>query len=168
MICNATSTVNIRMNAATGLDLPHILFVDDNQLDVHLMQMAFEPYRERLSFSSVPNMITALDYLARRGRFTGAIVPDLILLDLNLPVQNGLVLLQEIEADPVWKRIPVIVLSSSSRQTDIEEAYRMGAMLYVVKPNHWDRYIDLASSFARLAGMPAHETRIPSGRIPRR
>jgi len=156
------------MTAATSIDLPHILFVDDNQLDVHLMQMAFEPYRERLSFSSVPNMITALDYLARRGRFTTALVPDLILLDLNLPIQNGLVLLQEIEADPVWKRIPVIVLSSSSRQSDIEESYRMGAMLYVVKPNHWDRYIDLASSFARLAGMPAHETRIPSGRIPRR
>jgi CheY-like chemotaxis protein len=149
---------------ATIASTTNILFVEDNPQDVQLLETAFEPYRGRLDFRSVPNVISALDFLAKRGRYTAMPTPDLILLDLNLPVASGHRLLGDIENDPAWKQIPVIVLSSSNRKEDIELAYRLGAMLYVVKPSHWDRYTDLASSFARLAGVPPTQTRPPSGR----
>ena len=147
---------------------PHILFVEDNVRDVQLLATAFEPYRGRIDFQSVENTISAMDFLAKRGRFASAPTPDLILLDLNLPVMSGHELLRAIDSDETWRRIPVIVLSGSNRQQDIEESYRLGAMLYVVKPNHWDRYVDLATSFARLAGVPPEATRPPSGRIAER
>jgi chemotaxis family two-component system response regulator Rcp1 len=145
--------------------VPHILFVEDNPQDVELLELAFAPYQKRIDYRYVPNTISALDFLAKRGRYSSAPTPDLILLDLSLPILSGHLLLQEIAQDGNWKKIPVIVLSSSNRSEDIDRAYHQGAMLYVVKPSHWDRWSDLAASFAALVGLSPDAFKPSSERI---
>jgi CheY-like chemotaxis protein len=78
----------------------------------------------------------ALDYLCLRGDFADAVhdLPGLILLDLNMPGTGGQQVLQQIKSDERFKRIPVIVMTSSSAQTDVDACYAMGANSYVIKP----------------------------------
>jgi two-component system response regulator len=130
---------------------PVILFVDDNPDDVSLLEAAFAQCRAGVELHSVQNGVQAYDFLSKRGEHWNAPTPDLILLDLNLPVRDGRAVLREFQKDPIWRRIPVVVFSSTHRQEEIDECYRLGACLYVVKPAHFDRYAELASSFAKMA-----------------
>ena len=76
----------------------------------------------------------ALDYLFRRGRFEAAARPDLVLLDLNLPRSTGREVLAALKADAALRETPVVVLTTSARPRDIDEAYALGCNSYVVKP----------------------------------
>jgi CheY-like chemotaxis protein len=76
----------------------------------------------------------ALDYLHRRGRYTGAERPNLIVLDLKMPKVNGLEVLEHIKADAVLRTIPTVVLTSSDRPEDVKDSYSGGANSYVTKP----------------------------------
>jgi two-component system, chemotaxis family, response regulator Rcp1 len=128
-----------------------ILIVDDNPLDIQLLETAFGACRSSITLHAVGNGVRAFEFLSKRGEFWNAPTPDLILLDLNLPVVSGEKILEELQRDSIWKRIPVIILSCSHRKEEIESCYRKGASLYVVKPDHIDRYNELAQSFAKLA-----------------
>jgi CheY-like chemotaxis protein len=154
------------MVADIHVDLrPLILVVEDNPHDVELLKLALSDYGERIAYQWAENTVSALNYLGKRGRFQNAATPDLILLDLKLPIYSGHDLLRDIAQDDRWRTIPVIVLSSSHRDEDIERSYREGAMLYVIKPGHWDRWTDLATSFAKLVGLAPDEVKPPTGRI---
>ena len=144
---------------------PLILVVEDNPHDVELLKLELSDYGERIKYHWADNTVGARNYLGKRGRFQDAMTPDLILLDLKLPIYSGHDLLRDIAQDDLWRSIPVIVLSSSHREEDIERSYREGAMLYVVKPGHWDRWTDLATSFAKLVGLAPDEVKPPTGRI---
>ncbi|MBA3707904.1 MAG: response regulator [Planctomycetes bacterium] len=133
--------------------MANILIVDDNPLDIQLLETAFRNCRSSITLHSVGNGVMAFEFLSKRGEFWNMPTPDLILLDLNLPVTNGKQILEVLQSDLVWKRIPVIILSGSHRKEDIDACYRKGASLYVVKPDHIDRYVDLAQSFAKLASV---------------
>jgi CheY-like chemotaxis protein len=147
--------------------LPCILLVEDNPHDAELMQLAFAPYASQLSVHWAQNTVRALDYLAKRGPFRSVQTPQLILLDLHLPVFSGHNLLQQLADDVRWRAIPVVVLSGSNKVDDIDRSYVDGAMLYVMKPGDWGRWSDLATSFARLVGVAPTEIKPPTGRIQR-
>lgn len=118
-----------------------ILHVDDNPGDANLLLEAISEAGIAATIDAAPNGVRAIEYLhqcATEG------LPDLILLDLNMPVMNGLTLLRIISRHDEWRRIPVAVLSSSQLNPEQEEAFALGAIAYLVKPHDFTGYLTLA------------------------
>ncbi len=116
------------------LKLAEVLLVEDNEGDIELTREAFEESGLRNTLNVVNDGSEALDYLYKRNGFEGAVTPDIILLDLNLPHTDGKEVLEIIKADNDLKRIPVIILTSSKADQDIVESYNLRANCYIVKP----------------------------------
>lgn len=112
----------------------HILLVEDNEGDIVLTLDAFEESKISTNISVVKNGADALDFLFKRGDYVEADYPDLILLDINIPVYNGHDVLKKIKEDPSLKTIPVIILTTSASQKDINRAYENHSNSYVTKP----------------------------------
>ncbi len=111
-----------------------ILLVEDNPMDVDLT-------RETLAYAKIRNRLhvvndgeKALAFLRREEPYQDAVRPDVVLLDLNLPRKDGREVLATIKADPELRTIPVVVLTSSSAETDVVRSYNLGANCYVTKP----------------------------------
>ncbi|MDJ1171223.1 response regulator [Roseofilum sp. BLCC_M154] len=121
----------------THLAQPHrILMIEDNSAHVRLIQEGFKKMTEPYQIQSVGNGVDAIAYLRSEPPFTERILPDLVLLDLNLPRKNGREVLAEIKADPTLKHIPVLILSTSQRPEDIQETYNLHANCYLHKPSN--------------------------------
>lgn len=118
----------------------NILLVEDNDADRRAIQEAFTSCDSNATLHTVPDGDQALDFVFRRGEYAGYPAPDLILLDLNLPGMHGREVLRQIKTKPDTKNIPVVVLTSSTYQGDICEAYGLSANCYINKPM---RYQDL-------------------------
>jgi CheY-like chemotaxis protein len=116
------------------MNLAHILLVEDNEGDIVLTLDAFEECKLKTEISVVRNGQEALDFLYKKEKYTDAKKPDLILLDINLPIFNGHEVLLQIKTDPILKKIPVIMLTTSSNQKDIDNAYLNYCNSYVKKP----------------------------------
>jgi len=116
------------------MNLANILLVEDNEGDIVLTLDAFEECKIKTEISIAKNGQEALDFLFQRGAFTDVEKPDLILLDINIPVYNGHEVLQQIKADSNLKKIPVIMLTTSSNEKDINKAYENHCNSYVKKP----------------------------------
>ncbi len=114
--------------------LVEILLVEDNEGDIELTKEAFEEAKFRNNLHIAEDGDEAFDYLFKRNGHEGAVTPDVVLLDLNLPGTDGREVLETIKADDVLKRVPVIVLTSSSAERDIIESYNLHANCYIVKP----------------------------------
>ncbi len=123
-----------------------VLLVEDNDADVRLTREALREAGEDVRLSAVGDGEQALTYLRREEGFTEAPRPDLVLLDLNLPRKNGLEVLDEMRADERLASIPVIVLTSSAAQQDVEACYARGANAFLVKPQDLDAFMDLISA----------------------
>jgi CheY-like chemotaxis protein len=124
-------------NAHGSRDLMEILLVEDNPRDVQLTIRAFEKARMANPLHVVSDGAAALDFLFATGPYTSrskVSQPQVILLDLNLPKKSGLDVLREIKGDKRTKHIPVIILTVSNRDRDINECRRLGAETYIVKP----------------------------------
>lgn len=119
----------------------HILLVEDNVGDVILTQEAFEESKIKTQISVARNGSDALDFLFQRGEFSTAERPDLILLDINIPIYNGHEVLRQIKSDDSLKKIPVIMLTTSSHQKDINQAYEHHANSYVTKPIEMEDFL---------------------------
>jgi two-component system, chemotaxis family, response regulator Rcp1 len=115
---------------------PDILIVDDNPADVSLICEALAGSKHRSKVTSLGDGVEALMFLNRRERYTNAIRPDLVILDLNLPKRDGLAVLAAMKAGPELRRIPVVIFSTSQLHKDILRAYEMGANCYVNKPGN--------------------------------
>lgn len=111
-----------------------ILLVEDNPGDADLTQETLEMSKVRLGLDVVDDGEQALDYLLKRGRYTDAVTPDLVILDLNLPRLSGREVLAEIKGHNSLKSIPVVMLTSSDSEADIAATYALGASCYVTKP----------------------------------
>lgn len=111
-----------------------ILLVEDNPGDVRLTREALKDAKVSNTLHVIEDGAAALDYLYRRGPYSNAARPDLILLDLNLPKKNGREVLQEIKQDAQLKVIPVVILTSSQAEEDILGAYSQHANCYITKP----------------------------------
>ena len=115
-------------------NLRPILLVEDNPMDVDL---TLEAFREQ----GVANPITvcrdgeeALQYLSEHGLASDPLLPALVLLDLHLPKVDGIEVLRQARHDDVWKRVPVVVLTTSRERADVAGAYQLGVNSYLVKP----------------------------------
>ncbi|MBL8016652.1 MAG: response regulator [Ignavibacteria bacterium] len=117
-----------------------VLLVEDNEGDVRLVKEAFNESKIDKVFSVAKDGEEALNYLYRRGKYAESVRPDIILLDINLPKKNGFEVLENIKKDDDLKRIPVIMLSSSSSEDHISKSYDLSANCYVTKPVDFDEY----------------------------
>ena len=121
-----------------------ILLVEDNAGDVRLTREALLEAQVDAELVAVPDGEQALAFL--RGE---AATPELILLDLNLPKKNGLEVLEEVKGDPGLRRVPVIMLTTSSSARDIAACYDRGVNCYVVKPLELDDFTALIGAINR-------------------
>lgn len=122
------------------------LLVEDNPGDVRLTQEALKECKLRNNLSVVGDGVEALAFLRREGEYADAPKPDVILLDLNLPRKGGREVLAEIKADPILRRIPVVVITSSEAEQDVLASYDLHVNCYVNKPVDLDQFIKVVRS----------------------
>ena len=118
-----------------------VLLVEDDPGDVLMTKEALEDTGVTSRLNVVGDGAEALDFLYRRGEYTEALLPDLILLDLNLPRMHGREVLQVIKGDPELRQIPVVVLTTSEAEEDVLRSYDLHANAYVTKPVDFERFI---------------------------
>jgi len=118
-----------------------ILLIEDDPGDTLMVREAFEDNKVTNNVTCVTDGEQAIDYLLRRGDYTDAVKPDLILLDLNLPRRSGHEVLAEIKAHDDLRVIPVVVLTTSAAEEDILRSYQLHANAYVTKPVDFEQFI---------------------------
>ena len=123
-----------------------ILLVEDNPGDARLAMEALKESKIHNHLHVVMDGEEASDFLFRKGKHAEANHPDLILLDLNLPKKDGRELLAEIKNDPVLKRIPVVILTTSKAEEDIIKTYNLHANCYITKPLDLDQFMKVIKS----------------------
>lgn len=111
-----------------------ILLVEDNEHDVVLTREALKRSGVAVDLHHVENGEECLAFLRRQGQYAGAPTPNLILLDLNMPVMDGRELLAELVVDEERSHLPVVVLTTSVAERDISQMYRLGCNSYIQKP----------------------------------
>jgi CheY-like chemotaxis protein len=127
-----------------------ILLVEDNRGDVVLFSEALRRWGWKHHLSHASDGEEAMDFLRRRGRFSDAPVPDLIVLDLNLPIMSGRDVLKEIRPDPVLGQIAVVILTTSSTDCDVVQAFGLLDGAYFVKPAAFGDYADIIDRMKEL------------------
>ena len=137
----------------------NILLVEDNPADMRLVREAVAEHALDATLHWVSCGDTALNFLRRQGAHHDAPVPDLVLLDLNLPGLPGHEVAQAIKSDPATLHIPVVVLSSSAGPADVLRAYRSHGNAYVVKPNDFEQFVELVG---RIQSYWFEAVRLPS------
>jgi chemotaxis family two-component system response regulator Rcp1 len=131
---------------APGVHVPYdVLVVDDNAADAALLQNVFRQLGLSHRLHVVGNGFDALAFLNREGAFTSAPRPALIWLDLNLPRLHGRDVLSQLKNNASLRSIPVMVFSSSSAESDVQDSYARGANAYLVKPFDLKELVDLVA-----------------------
>ena len=123
-----------------------ILIVDDNPGDVRLTREALREIKVSNNLHVATDGAEALAFLNREGQYADAPRPALILLDLNLPKKNGREVLAEVKNHPNLRRIPVVILTTSSEEKDILTTYDLHANCYITKPADLDCFIEVIRS----------------------
>jgi CheY-like chemotaxis protein len=123
-----------------------ILLVEDDPIDAEVTMRALRDGRVRNRIHHVEEGEAALAFLRRHGDHASAPRPDLILLDLNMPRMNGHEVLAVIKQHPVWKRIPVVIMTASDKEKDILAAYDQHANCYVTKPMDAQKFLEAVRS----------------------
>lgn len=129
------------MSVGTNGRAVEILLVEDNPGDVRLTMETLKEGRLTNNVSVAGDGVEAMAFLQREGKYADAPRPDFILLDLNLPKKNGREVLEEIKEDPELRRIPVVILSTSTAHQDILRTYDLHANCYINKPVDLDEFI---------------------------
>ena len=124
----------------------HILLVEDNEGDIVLTMEALQQGKFNNSMSVARDGEEAIMYFHRKGKFVEAKHPDLILLDINLPKIDGKEVLKFIKTHPVYKTVPVIILTTSSSEADIFDCYSGYTNCYIVKPVSLHSFIEIVHS----------------------
>jgi CheY-like chemotaxis protein len=120
---------------------PHILVVEDSIEDSDLIIEGFKETRRDARLTVVEDGEEALAFLRREGRWADATRPDLILLDLNLPRKPGHEVLAALKSDPALRRIPVVVLTTSSAVRDVLASYELSANCHLTKPLDLEEFL---------------------------
>ena len=128
------------------IDKPvEILLVEDNPNDVELTLRAFQKYNISNPVHVARDGAEALEFIFATGAYAGRKMengPKVILLDLKLPLVDGLEVLREVKADPRTRLIPVVILTSSREERDIVESYKLGVNSYIVKPVDFEQFTE--------------------------
>ncbi len=134
-----------KTKAGKGSNL-RVLLVEDEPADAHLVRIAFKESAIDVELERVVDGQEALEFLRKEPTFPQAFNPDLILLDLNMPRMNGKELLKALKADEKFKHFPVVVLTTSDLDRDIDECYQLGAAGFITKPIDIDQFIKMIKS----------------------
>jgi CheY-like chemotaxis protein len=143
--------------------ITEVLLVDDNPADTDLTSDILSRNAHPSHIHSVINGVEAMAFLRREGKYANALVPDFVLLDLNLPRKDGRAVLSDVKADPILRRIPITIFSTSEARQDIVRSYELGANCYVSKPGNLQDYISAITSIGEfwfgVAHLPHEEER---------
>lgn len=135
-----------------------ILVVDDDPGDVLMIEEALEGSTVQKTIDVVSDGQEAMEFLRREGRHTGALRPDMILLDLNMPRMDGRQVLGAVKSDEDLRTIPIVVLTTSNADTDIVGSYTLQANAYVTKPIDLDDFNEVVRRidefFGRIVVLP--------------
>jgi len=123
-----------------------ILLIEDNPGDVRLTKLALKGGKILNNISVVMDGAEAMDFLLKKGKYSDAVRPDLIILDLNLPKKDGRQVLKEIKDNESLRRIPIVVLTTSRDEQDVLKSYNLHANAYITKPLGLDQFIDVVRS----------------------
>lgn len=123
-----------------------ILVVEDNPGDARLIEEALKDSKLRNKLKVVTDGVEAMDYLQHKGKYKDSNLPDLILLDLNLPKKDGREVLAEIKNDPELKKIPVVIMTISQAEEDILKSYNLHANCYINKPIDLNQFLKVVRS----------------------
>ena len=129
-----------------------ILMADDDPEDRMLVEDAWQESRLANSLNFVEDGEDLMDYLYHRGKYTDSKkspIPDLILLDLNMPRKDGREALKEIKGNPDLRRIPVVILTTSQEEADILSTYDLGANSFIKKPVTFESLVDVVKTLAK-------------------
>jgi CheY-like chemotaxis protein len=129
-----------------------ILMADDDGEDCVLAGDALRATGRACDIHFVRNGEELFDYLRHRGEYAqrhGALRPDLILLDLKMPSKDGRETLRELKSDPLWRPIPVIMLTTSTARGDVRSCYDMGVNAYVAKPATFREWIEILDTITK-------------------
>jgi chemotaxis family two-component system response regulator Rcp1 len=130
--------------------LIEILLVEDNPGDVRLAQETLKDYKMQNTLHVVEDGEQALHFLKKQGRYAGAVTPDLVLLDLNLPKIDGVEVIAEMQTMPSMKQIPVVVLAASQHDRALLRDYQVSADCFVLKPLSLERFLEAVRCFPNL------------------
>ena len=131
------------MSSAPHTPTVRFLFVEDDEDHVHVVRRSLEKERVVNAVDHAPNGKVALEMLRKEGEHADAERPDVILLDLRMPVMDGYEVLDAIKNDPDLATIPVVIMTTSSDENDRQRAYEMRANSYVVKPIDFSQFRSL-------------------------
>lgn len=123
-----------------------VLLVEDSPGDVRLTREAFKDAKVHINLQVVSDGAEAMAFLGREGKYAEAPRPDLILLDLNLPKKDGREVLAELKESPALKSIPVVILTTSASETDIQGSYQHHANCYITKPVGLEGFLKVVRS----------------------
>lgn len=131
------------MNQANSGSIRPILLVEDRLIDIDLTRRALERRQVLNPLQVARDGEEAIAFFDRWE--AGEPLPICILLDLRMPKMNGLEVLRRLKSHPKFSTIPVVILTTSNEDTDIEEAYKLGCNSYIVKPVDFDKFVDVAA-----------------------
>ena len=146
-----------------GNRLRNVLVVDDNSDDFELTRLAFAENGCDATLFCARNGQECMDYLRRQGPYAGACMPDMVLLDINMPVMNGFEVMSRIAADPNLRHLPVIILTTSDAEEDILRMYGLRCNAYVVKPVNFNDFARIVRSLIDFWCTTAHMPKTPPG-----
>ncbi|MBI3355929.1 MAG: response regulator [Nitrospirae bacterium] len=124
-----------------------ILLVEDNEDDIVIIQEVFADMKLASIVNTVRDGEEALAYLWRKGKYMATCLPDIVLLDINMPKKNGFEVLEEMKRDPRLQPLPVIMLTTSAREEDVVRSYSNGACSYIHKLVDLDKFKQLIKQF---------------------
>jgi CheY-like chemotaxis protein len=123
-----------------------VLLVEDNPGDVRLTREALKEARIAVNLSVANDGLEAMKMLRQEAPYANQPLPDLVLLDLNMPRMDGREVLRQIKTDENLKRIPVVILTTSAAEKDILQAYGLHANCYITKPVELDQFMEIIKS----------------------
>lgn len=129
----------------------HILLVDDDEDDRYLTREAFHQHYPESRISFAEDGEDLLDFLHYRGRYVESVhtLPELILLDLNMPRKDGREVLREIKANDQFRHIPIVVLTTSDAKDDVDTSYHDGANSFITKPPTFQRLSEVTKAIGQ-------------------
>jgi CheY-like chemotaxis protein len=125
-----------------------VLMADDDPEDCWLAIESFAESGAKAAFSCVLDGIELMNYLTEHSRVEAKRLPDLILLDLNMPQKDGREALIEIKSEPALQHIPIVILTTSEEQEDVDLTLKAGAESFITKPATFDEWVEMMRSLA--------------------
>ena len=118
-----------------------ILMAEDSPDDILITRRAWKKGNIRNPLHVVKDGEEAIDFIYKKGRHTKAPKPSLMLLDLKMPKMDGFEVLSQLKSDNKYKKMPILVLTSSDRDQDVDRAYELGCNSYICKPVNFENFI---------------------------